>query len=114
MAMIAFKKNKSSIATSLPPTQDALYHHCLRVSLQIRIWLQAPEAIVDYPDPQNNGFEMINGRVQIKWISQLPLCKVRQLSCCTKHKGKCTRCICILNKMPCTIFCQCPLDCSND
>ncbi len=113
MAMLALKKNKSSIATSLPPTKDALFHHCLRVSRQVRIWLQAPEACMHYPDPEDSGFEMIDGRLRVKWISKLPLCNDRQLSSCGKHKGKCTRCVCILNEIPCTIFCQCSIDCPN-
>jgi len=113
MAMVAFKQNKTSIATSLPPTQDALFHHCLRVCRQIRIWLQAPDAYINYPDVQDNGFEMVDGRLQVKWISKLPISNDHQLSCCGKHKGQCTRCTCIVHQMPCTIYCQCSIDCPN-
>ena len=113
MALAAFRQNKSSIVTSLPPTEDALFYHCLRVCRQVRIWLQAPDAYIDYPNVEENGFEIVDGSLQVKWISKLPISNDRQLSCCGKHKGQCTRCICIINQMPCTIFCQCSLDCPN-
>ncbi len=113
MAMIALKQNKTSIAKSLPPTKDALFHHCLRVCRQVRIWLQAPDAYINFPDLQDSGFEMIDGRLQLKWMSKPPLPNDRPLSCCEKHKGQCTQCVCILNRMSCTIFCQCSIDCSN-
>lgn len=113
MAMTALKQNKTSIATSLPPTRDALFHHCLRVSRQVRIWLQAPDSYVNLPDLQQCGFEMVNGDLRVKWISESPLSNDRQLSCCGKHKGPCIRCVCITNQVLCTIFCQCSIDCPN-
>ena len=113
MAMTALKQNKTSIATSLPPTKDALFHHCLRVSRQVRIWLQSPDPCVNFPDLQDCGFEMVDGYLRVKWISELPQSNDRQLSCCGKHKGHCIRCVCITNQVSCTIFCQCSSDCPN-
>jgi hypothetical protein len=113
MTMAALKQNKTSIAASLPPTHDSLFHHCLRVSRQVQIWLQAPNDFITYPDLEDSGFQMIDGRLQVKWMSKLPLSNDHRLSCCGKHKGQCTRCVCILNQLPCTIFCQCPIDCPN-
>lgn len=113
MAMTFFKQNKTTIAASLPPTSDALFYHCLRVSRQVQIWLQAPDSYVTFPDFEHNGFQIINDLLHVKWTSKLPISNDRKLSCCGKHKGNCTRCVCILNRLPCTIFCQCPLDCPN-
>ena len=113
MAMAALKKNATSIATSLPPTHDSLFYHCLRVSRQVAIWLQAANGYIDYPSLEESGFQIIDGHAQIQWTSKLAFPNDRQLSSCGKHKGKCTRCVCILNQLPCTIFCQCPMDCSN-
>lgn len=113
MAMTALKQNKTSIAASLPPTHDSLFYHCLRVYRQVQIWLQAPDSYINYPDFEDTGFQMIEGRLQVKWTSKLAFPNDRQLLCCGKHKGQCIRCACILNKLPCTIFCQCPIDCKN-
>ncbi|CAM4964899.1 unnamed protein product [Rotaria socialis] len=113
MAMAAFKKNATSIATSLPPTHDSLFYHCLRVSRQVAIWLQATNGYIGYPSSEESGFQISDGRAQIQWKSKLAFPNDRQLSSRGKHKGKCTRCVCILNQLPCTIFCQCPMDCSN-
>jgi hypothetical protein len=113
MAMTAIIESKTSICESLPPTHDSLFHHCLRVCRQIQIWLQAPDGYINYPDFEDSGFEMIDGRLQIKWTSKLPFSNDPQLTCCGKHKGACIRCVCILNQLPCTIFCRCPTDCPN-
>ncbi|CAF4252684.1 unnamed protein product, partial [Rotaria sp. Silwood2] len=113
IAMTSLKQNKSSIVTSLPPTNDALFHHCLRVSRQVQIWLQAPDGYITYPAFEDSGFQVINNFLHVKWTSKLPFSNDRQLSCCGKHKGNCTRCVCILNQLPCTLFCQCPIDCPN-
>ncbi|CAF3090354.1 unnamed protein product, partial [Rotaria sp. Silwood2] len=113
IAMVCLKKNATTIATSLPPTQDSLFYHCLRTSRQVQIWIQAPDSYIKYPDLQESGFKIIDGRVQIQWTSKLPFSNDRQLTCCGKHKGKCIRCVCIVNQLPCTIFCQCDFDCPN-
>ncbi|CAF1468756.1 unnamed protein product, partial [Rotaria sordida] len=113
MAMAALKKNATSVAISLPPTKDSLFYHCLRTSRQVQIWIQAPDSYIKYPDLQESGFKIIDGRVQIQWTSKLPFPNDRLLTCCGKHKGKCIRCVCILNQLPCTIFCQCDFDCPN-
>ncbi|CAF1515053.1 unnamed protein product [Rotaria magnacalcarata] len=113
MAMAAFIKNATSIATSLPLTHDSLFYHCLRVSRQVAIWLQATNGYIGYPSLEESGFQIVDGRTQIQWKSKLAFPNDRQLSSCGKHKGKCTRCVCILNQLPCTIFCQCQMDCSN-
>jgi hypothetical protein len=113
MALAALKQNKATIADTLPPTNDALFYHCLRVSRQVQIWLQAPDAIVKYPDMEQSGFQRIDGRLQIQWQSKLPLPNDDLLKCCGKHRGQCVRCACIRNGLACTIFCKCPMDCPN-
>ncbi|CAF4865364.1 unnamed protein product [Rotaria sp. Silwood1] len=113
IAMVSLKKNTTNIAISLPPTKDSLFYHCLRTSRQVEIWIQAPDSYIKYPDLQESGFKIIDGRVEIQWTSKLPFPNDRLLTCYGKHKGKCTRCVCILNQLPCTIFCQCDFDCPN-
>lgn len=113
MAMNALNKNSISIASSLPPTQDALFYHCLRISRQVQIWMQAPDGYIKYPDLEHSGYEMIDGRPQVKWTSKLPFPIDKWLSSCGKHKGQCTRWISVLHQLPCTMFRQCPDDCSN-
>lgn len=56
---------------------------------------------------------MVNGRLQVKWTSKLPFPTDKRLSSCGKHKGQCIRCVCVLNQLPCTVFCDCPNDCIN-
>ena len=113
MATNAFKQDKELIITSLPPTEDALFHHCLRVSQQVQIWLQALDAYINYPDVETSGFEMDNGCLQVKRVSKAPISKDLQLSSCTKHKGQYTQCVCITNKMLCSIYWRCPKNCPN-
>ncbi|CAF4405648.1 unnamed protein product, partial [Rotaria magnacalcarata] len=49
MTMTALKNNAISTAASLPPTQDSLFYHCLRISRQVQIWIQVPDNYIKYP-----------------------------------------------------------------
>lgn len=111
--MGSLKQNKASIAIYLPPTTDAWFFHCLRVSRQVQIWLQAPDGYIMYPEMNTIGFETIDGTTRIRWTSKPSLLNDPELSCCGKHKGACVKCICIRSQLPCTIFCQCSIDCPN-
>ena len=80
---------------------------------QVQIWIQASDSHIKYPDLEGSGFKVIDGRIQGQWTSKLPFLNDLQLACRGKHKEKYTRCACILNQLPCTIFCQCEIDCPN-
>ncbi|CAF2039924.1 unnamed protein product [Rotaria magnacalcarata] len=113
MAMTAVKNNAISIVASLPPTQDSLFYHCLRTSRQVQIWIQAPDNYIKYPKLEDSGYQIVNDHVQVQWTPKLSFPNDQQLACCGKHKCQCTRCVCVKNRLPCTIFCKCAVDCSN-
>ncbi|CAF5161708.1 unnamed protein product, partial [Rotaria magnacalcarata] len=60
MTMTALKNNAISIAASLPPTQDSLFYHCLRISRQVQIWIQVPDNYIKYPKLEDSGYQIVN------------------------------------------------------
>jgi hypothetical protein len=116
IAMSAFKQNRiSAIASHLPPTSNAFYHHCVRAAHQIQIWSQALKAdMVIQPIENCDGFHMENHRVQLKWISVDKLPTDPRLSVCGKCSTNCRRCYCGKNGFVCTMVCKCSHDrCEN-
>ncbi|CAF1462449.1 unnamed protein product [Didymodactylos carnosus] len=70
MAMNALKQNKKNIASTLPPTSDALLYHSLRVSRQIQIWQHALDAHIKYPELIHSGYEMVDNCLKTKWTTK--------------------------------------------
>ncbi|CAF2862598.1 unnamed protein product [Rotaria sp. Silwood2] len=71
MAISALRKGNKSIVLTLPPSSDALFHHCRRASRQYQIWRNAH--IANIPYPELFGFENINNNTKIKWTTKNPL-----------------------------------------
>ncbi|CAF1172294.1 unnamed protein product [Didymodactylos carnosus] len=67
-----------------------------------------------YPELTDRGFEMLDGRLKIKWTSKLPIPTDPGLHTCGKCKGDCLNCSCGRNGLPCTPYCLCDkVRCSN-
>jgi hypothetical protein len=116
IALVAFKQNRvSAIASSLPPTSNAFYHHCARVARQVQIWCQALTSdmtieVIEHCD----GFDADQQPLQLKWISNTVLPMDPRLSVCGKCTGNCQRCCCAKNRLICTMVCKCSQErCEN-
>ncbi|CAF3085463.1 unnamed protein product, partial [Rotaria sp. Silwood2] len=116
MASTAFKDNRSScIALALPPSSNAFYFHCQRVARQSQIWFQAYQSDMSIQSIENNeGYEVIQNEVKIKWLSKNSIPLDHRLSVCGKCFGNCNRCVCGKNNVVCTLLCKCSAEkCKN-
>ena len=93
----------------LPPTEAAIFHHALRVHLQVSIWMTLDLHCLD---PQKWGWELSNGILNpIKTnIDAAPehLLKVVRCNCKTSSKRTCeqnTQCSCRKNGLRCVSAC---------
>ncbi|CAF1443747.1 unnamed protein product, partial [Rotaria sp. Silwood1] len=106
MAISALRKGNKSIVLTLPPSSDALFHHCRRASRQYQIWRNAH--IANIPYPELFGFENINNDIKIKWTTKNPLPEDNFLFHSCKCKGSCEKiCKCGKYSQPCTLYCSC-------
>ncbi|CAF2962509.1 unnamed protein product, partial [Rotaria sp. Silwood2] len=116
MASTAFKDNRSScIALALPPSSNAFYFHCQRVARQSQIWFQAYQSDMSIQSIENNeGYEVIQNEIKIKWLSKNSIPLDHRLSVCGKCFGNCNRCVCGKNNVVCTLLCKCSAEkCKN-
>ncbi len=116
MAASAFKQNRSSfVAPTLPPTSNAFYHHCQRSARQIQIWYQVylSDMTIE-PIDKWEGYETVEGRIQLKWLSISHLPSDPRLSVCGKCSSSCQRCSCAKKGIVCTLLCKCSIaKCQN-
>ncbi|CAF4421756.1 unnamed protein product [Rotaria sp. Silwood2] len=116
MASTAFKDNRSScIALALPPSSNTFYFHCQRVARQSQIWFQAYQSDMSIQSIENNeGYEVIQNEIKIKWLSKNSIPLDHRLSVCVKCFGNCNRCVCGKNNVVCTLLCKCSAEkCKN-
>ena len=110
------ERGRQNIIKKLPPSSSAFYHHCLRASRQVVIWLSSFEQHMKPPAMELSGYhhtEMSN-QLKIKWTSLPTFPDDAGLATCGECSTGCTRCKCGTNKLPCTIFCRCKPDaCMN-
>ena len=92
----------------LPPTRDALLHHCKRMIFQGGIWTQAHDAQVVLPSPEQYGWRKeASGTWSPLWITlDIIPTATKELVKCTCKKV-CTSCKCFQMAMPCTDLCKC-------
>lgn len=95
----------------IPPTRDALEQHVKRSLLQASIWTQCIQKNnVAYQPTDWGWITASTGRYIPKWTT-IPILAdhCQQLISCS-CKGKCSRCKCVKNQLPCTKLCTCKCD----
>lgn len=108
-------RTKTGKSQSLPPCQDALKHHTMRVNYQAAVWRRALEANPEVPHPDGYGWVRSEDRIDIDWmfLPPAPEALLELIMCeCT---GLCTtgHCSCKRNGLSCTDACQCGDKCEN-
>ena len=63
------QRNQNPELIDLPPTQNALFHHCQRAQYQASIWVSAHVAKMKVPDPLEYGWKKPEKRLLPVWIS---------------------------------------------
>lgn len=111
-----FSKAQKSLSL-LPPTEDALELHAIRVNYQARICLQACEEKLMIPRTlDTKGWEMVSGTLQSKWTTLPPIPEscLQLVSCNCKTKCKSAKCACSKSNFRCTSACGCNVaNCHN-
>jgi hypothetical protein len=103
------ERGRKSIAANLPPSSMAFYHHCLRASRQIVIWLSSFEQYMNPPAMTISGYKPteVPNRLAIEWTSLPAFSDDLRLATCGQCSSGCSRCKCGVNKLSCTFYCQC-------
>ena len=102
---------KASDSSQLPPTHDALLLHIRRCNYQTAIWRRALVPCPQVLGPNNHGWSVEDGSVNIMWMTQPPAPPdVLKLISCRCSTG-CTsqRCSCVRANLPSTDACKCLL-----
>ena len=92
----------------IPPTQNALYHHCQRALYQASIWKSANVAEMKAPDPTKHGWRKEGQRLLPVWISipEVSIACQELLKCgCKRPCGN--ACSCKKKSLNCTALCKC-------
>lgn len=104
-----------STDTTLPPNKDSLTQHACRANYQTAIYRQSLSNKMNIPAPENNGWRLINNKLEILWLSLKPVPDVliHQVHCkCKKSSCSTALCSCRGSGIPCTELCGC-IDCQN-
>lgn len=102
---------KNKPIEKIPPTRDALEQHIKRTLLQASIWTQCMQKNDVTFEPTDWGWNAGSaGRYLPNWTT-IPILAdhCQQLISCN-CKGKCSRCKCAKNHLPCTKLCTCKCD----
>ena len=96
---------------NIPPTQDALKQHLLRVGYQAgHIWGQALMKAPSVPSPEDFGWSRKNDTEewQVKWTTLPPAgMACRAILKCSCTKGCNGKCQCKKASLSCTMLCKC-------
>ena len=112
---------KSDTSASLfPPTDDAFEQHIRRVNYQVTIWIHSHEAKSDLWNPDGNGWQLRNNRLEpVMFERDAAPKEVRYLThiyCIDEYCSQARTCQCLNAKLTCTKFCSCNNycdECSN-
>ena len=100
---------KSTGIESIPPTKDALLQHAKRAVYQAGIWSTCYQNEPIYPNPQEFGWRVEEGKYVPLWMT-LPeaskACK-ELIKCGCKSSRGCTTCKCAKSGLRCTDLCSC-------
>ncbi|CAF4461347.1 unnamed protein product, partial [Didymodactylos carnosus] len=75
--------------------------------MQINIWQQSFEQFIEYPVSTDNGFQLSDNEVKIKWITKSTTPDDTGLLTCGRCSTGCKQCKCGKNGYLCTIYCRC-------
>ncbi|XP_062504823.1 uncharacterized protein LOC134181571 [Corticium candelabrum] len=109
---------KCSKAQQMPPTQDALRQHVLRVNYQSFVRKNALCSMQNLPSPHGHGWivetDENGSHIHVCWMTQLPAPKaLLELVSCTCNVGCTTQqCSCLRAALCCTDACGCR-NCKN-
>ena len=92
---------------NLPPTQDALFQHVLRVAYQSGIWTNSVISYFEIPSPGEWGWRLEDGQWQPIWTTLPPAAIACTELINFNSKKSCTRCKCSKASLPCTDLCSC-------
>lgn len=108
-----FKSGKCSDET-LPPNFDSLLKHIERANFQANIWNRCLSPNLNLPPPENNGWLISNGQLEIAWMTKpaAPDSLLEFVQCKCRTGCKTMRCSCLKSSLKCTDFCQCD-NCQN-
>jgi hypothetical protein len=99
----------------MPPTLDSLMLHIRRANYQARIHKLALQAITNAPSPSNHGWTIIQGELEVKWMTLDPAPNaLLNVSKCRCRVTKCrtNQCSCRAANVSCIEICVC-VDCDN-
>ena len=103
---------------NIPPTQDSLYQHLLRVGYQAgHVWSQVLNKAPHLPSPADFGWIRKDELSvwEVKWMDLPPAglaCRaVIKCGCTTGCRGQCR---CVKENLPCTLLCKCAHRCNRD
>jgi len=92
----------------MPPTQNALFHHCQRALYQASVWVSAHIAEMKAPDPLEFGWKMHDQRLLPVWmlIPEISIACQELIKCgCKRACGN--ACSCLKKSLNCTALCKC-------
>ena len=110
---------KSDTSASLfRPTDDAFEQHTRRVNYQVAIWIHSHEAKPDLWNPDGNGWQLRNNRLEPVMFERDAAPKefrdLTHLYCIDEDCSQARTYQCLNAKLTCTEFCSCNCDeCSN-
>ena len=103
---------------NIPPTQDALYHHLLRVGYQAgHVWSKVLSKAPHLPSPSDFGWARKNEVALwgVEWMELPPAgAACRAVIKCGCSAGCRGRCKCIKANLPCSLLCKCGHKCNHD
>ncbi len=95
-------------------TSTAYRSELERVNFQAYIWNQCLSPNLNLPLPENNGWLVSNGQLEISWMTKqtAPDTLLEFVQCKCKTGCETMRCSCLKTGLNCTDFCQC-VNCQN-
>ncbi|CAF0985663.1 unnamed protein product [Didymodactylos carnosus] len=78
----SFTTSYRSLLVKLLPTTDAFLLHCKRAAVQVSTWFEATHTQIIYPDLLNNGYKLIDGKIQILWRTKDALPSLPSFATC--------------------------------
>lgn len=99
---------------ALPPNSDCLLKHIERANLQAACWSQSLTRQQNLPSAVDNGWKLINGQLEIDWMSRAvaPDMFLNCIHCKCKTGCKTMRCSCVKSGLKCNELCDC-VNCQN-
>ena len=109
------EKKKIPEPHNLPPTEDALRLHLMRVNYQVAEWKGALNSEHMPANPIGSGWILEDGNLSIHWTINKPAPEeILEFVSCSCKKSKCTtnNCQCRAIELQCTDLCGC-CQCNN-